>query len=760
MFINERPIGNKDEDFLGRYPFAEKLSKALYDWKEEESLVISLTGKWGSGKSSVFNLIKEYIRKDESDNKPSLIDFNPWMFSNINNLSNQFFKELAKELKIKNKSKKDKELADKILYYSELLNVIPSPKDMINLTSTLTIGFGLFGIAFSKFISFFNLANNTIKIFLFIAGIILLSIELLRKISSMLKYKAKLSKKSISELKSEIQNILIERTEKLIIFIDDIDRLTPKEIKEIFKLIRVNADFPNTIYLLAYDNKIIEKSIEIKDLINGKSYIDKIVQVNFDLPKINQSKITKYLLKEIDRVLALLPKSFEDYFDQQYWSETYHAGSKYIFKTLRDVKRYISSLEFNLSLMFKENSLEVNPIDFIAIEAIRVFSPSFYEKLKTEKDLFTMSNSDLSFRMVEESKKKEIAKKQFQKIIDIVPEEKKEIVKKLIFHLFPDLGNACKERRNYFSTGNYSNWRKNLNVCSPIHFDTYFAMIPGGDEEEISQFEIDNFISNIENISIIEDSLNKYHTKDKLKNFIERFRDYVDDREKIQDNFIQNLIQAFFNVSDKLKYQGSNLFEINLRLSLTGVINALLKRFEIKKRFLILQETIRESSSVTLPFEIVSLEVHLSKEKEEENKSEFLREEISQLQDICITKINSIESKQELINLDELSSILYWWSEWSDGKEFNKFINTVKSDIALLLPFVDKFFTITTSSFDNRFSVKQYKRLHVENLKNLIEPALIVDKFRAEKNEKSDVYNNNKDLIDKILDNIENDKHT
>ena len=58
MFINERPIGNKDEDFLGRYPFAEKLSKALYDWKEEESLVISLTGKWGSGKSSVFNLIK------------------------------------------------------------------------------------------------------------------------------------------------------------------------------------------------------------------------------------------------------------------------------------------------------------------------------------------------------------------------------------------------------------------------------------------------------------------------------------------------------------------------------------------------------------------------------------------------------------------------------------------------------------------------------------------------------------------------------
>lgn len=731
MFINERPIDSKDEDFLCRYPFAEKLSKALFDWKEKESLVISLTGKWGSGKSSVFNLVKEYISKDNSDSKPSIINFNPWMFSNINNLSNLFFNELAKELKISNNSKKDKELAEKILYYSELLNVLPSQKDITNLTSVLTIGFGIFGIAFSKLIGFLNINNNIVKIILLVAGIISLLIGLMRKFSNMLKYKSKISKKTINELKNEIQKILIERNKKLIIFIDDIDRLTPKEIKEIFKLIRVNADFPNTIYLLAYDNEIIEKSIEIKDLINGKSYIDKIVQVSFNLPRINHNRITKYLFKELDKILSNLPKSSEDYFDQLYWSETYHSGYKYFFETLRDVKRYISSLEFNLSLMFKENSMEVNPTDFIAIEAIRVFVPSFYEILKTEKELFTMSNSDLSYRMIDESKKKELAKKRFQKFIDIIPEEKAEIVKKMIFHLFPDLANACNERSYSSRSSYYSNWRKSLNVCSPIHFDTYFSMIPGGDEEEISQFEIDNFINNIDNISITEESLNKYHTKDKLKNFIERFWDFVDDENRIENVFIQNLIQAFFNVSDKLKYQGSNLLDIDLRFSLTGIVNALLKRFEIKKRFQILQETITNSSSITLPFEIVSYEVHLLKEEEKENRSEFLPEEIIKLQSLCITKINSIETKQELVNLDELSSLLYWWSEWSDGKEYSKFINTVKNDIALLLPFVDKFFTITTSSFDKRFSIKQYKRLHVKNLQNIIELSLIVDKFEA-----------------------------
>ena len=496
MFINDRPIDSKDEDFLGRYPFAAKLSKALYDWKEEESLVISLTGKWGSGKSSVFNLVRENIKTDKSDTKPTIINFNPWMFSNINNLSNQFFNELAKELNIKNNSKKDKKLAEKILYYSELLNIIPSDQNILNIGSILAIGFGVFGIVFSDLIGILNLSTNTVKIMFFAASILSLIAGLLRKISDIFKYKAKLSTKSINSLKKEIHKSLRERNKKLVIFIDDIDRLTPEEIKEIFKLIRVNADFPNTIYVLAYDNEIIERSIETKGSPDGKSYIDKIVQVNFDLPRISNDKVSKYLFLELNRVLSLLPKSYENYFDKEYWSKTYHSGYKYFFKTLRDVKRYISSLEFNLSLLYKENSMEVNPIDFIAIEAIRVFSPSFYSNLKIHKELFAEPFSGLSNLLDDESKKKELAKIQFQNIIELVKDQNKENVKSLIFHLFPDLGKACNGNISFISD-NYTDWRRNLNVCSPIHFDTYFSLVPGGDEDEISQFKIDKFIKSI-----------------------------------------------------------------------------------------------------------------------------------------------------------------------------------------------------------------------------------------------------------------------
>ncbi|MCF7859867.1 MAG: KAP family NTPase [Candidatus Cloacimonetes bacterium] len=404
--INDRAIKRKEEDVLGRYPFVEKLSKALYDWREEESLVISLTGKWGTGKSSIINLVKEYIEEDKLDEKPTVIDFNPWMFSNIHNLSSQFFNELAKELNIKNDSEKDKQLAKKISLYSDLLNIFPSTKQIFSLSSLLTMILGILGVSLSKLIDIFNISETAIQGTFYILGIVSLLAGLLKQVSNILIKKVDVKKKSISGIKNDISDIMKKRDKKLVIIIDDIDRLTPEEVKEMFKLVRVNADFPNTIYVLAYDREIIEKCINIKDITDGKSYIDKIVQVNFDIPRISHNKIANYLFQELNRVLSLLPKSYEDYFEIEYWSKTYHSGYKLLFKTLRDVKRYISSLEFNLSLMCKKGSIEVNPIDFIAIEAIRVFSSVFYGQLKNQKELFTMGKSELFDLLGDESKRK------------------------------------------------------------------------------------------------------------------------------------------------------------------------------------------------------------------------------------------------------------------------------------------------------------------------------------------------------------------
>ncbi len=79
MFINDKAIENNTEDFLGRKNFSFHLGKSISEWDGKESLVVGLFGKWGSGKTSIINLAKEFIL-NKPEQKPLIINFNPWYF--------------------------------------------------------------------------------------------------------------------------------------------------------------------------------------------------------------------------------------------------------------------------------------------------------------------------------------------------------------------------------------------------------------------------------------------------------------------------------------------------------------------------------------------------------------------------------------------------------------------------------------------------------------------------------------------------------
>ena len=398
MFIYDNPIETEKDDFLSRKGFSQHLGKSLLNWKEKESLVIAIYGEWGSGKSSVINLAKEFIEKTDENDKPTIIEFNPWRFSEQNNLSEHFFNEIAKELEIRQESDADKKIAEKLKIYASLLSLTPDKSLFDNLFSKTILGFGLLGISGSQLIEWFNVPYDWIKYILFISGFSLIFIEIfkdyLTKVSDFFYNKADYNKKSVIEAKSEIKDELIKRQKKLIVVIDDIDRLNQSEIKQIFRLIRINADFPHTIYLLAFDRNIIEKNLEEQVGVSGKDYLNKIVQVNFDIPFTKPSKISVFLFKELDRVLGVLPESGQEFFgqDDPYWANIYNSGFKEFFKNIRDVKKFASSLEFNISQMYQGEVMEVNPIDFIAIEAIRVFVPDFHSFMKSRNSLFTSTD--------------------------------------------------------------------------------------------------------------------------------------------------------------------------------------------------------------------------------------------------------------------------------------------------------------------------------------------------------------------------------
>ncbi len=81
----------------------------------------------------------------------------------------------------------------------------------------------------------------------------------------------------------------------LLVVIDDIDRLIPSEVQELFQLIKVNADFPNVVYLVLFDRSVVEKNIEKVVAVSGRDYLEKIVQVGFDVPLIERARLHRVL---------------------------------------------------------------------------------------------------------------------------------------------------------------------------------------------------------------------------------------------------------------------------------------------------------------------------------------------------------------------------------------------------------------------------------------------------------------------------------
>lgn len=693
MFKYDIPIENPNDDILSRKRFSEKLSEAIQNWDGKESLVIAIYGEWGSGKSSSINLAKYYLQKLFNKNRPTIIDFNPWLFPDIEKLTEIFFNEISHELEIRNENKHDSEIAKKLRRFSNLLEFVPNKSFLLKIKSKVLAGLGLIGVSSSQISSSLNLSNKTINIILFLGGVLFLILEITKEYIAntvqYLKNRIDKSEKTILEVKKDIRNELLKREKKLLIVIDDIDRLESAEIRDVFRLLKSNADFPNTIYLLAFDRNVIVENLEQQPGISGSTYLEKIVQVNFDIPHINLQRLSKFLFSELDRILSKLPESGVKLFDTSHWSNIYNSGYKDFFTNLRVIKRYVNSLEFNISLMHQSGSMEVNPIDFFAIEAIRLFVPKFYIQLKNKKTLFTETTSDSYSMSVNREKVLEKRKEEIEQLINELKTNYQSIIRGLIQNLFPQLSGVYQ--RTHYSDASYTDWSKQLRVCSPKCFDAYFTLIPGGDEDELNQYEIDRFLNNIDNVEKLEELLITSQSENKLRELLARLQNYTDDIVKIPTNNAENLFTALFNITDNLPDDKKGMFDWGADMDVMRIIHQVLKRNNnLEENYNILRNSIERSKTLYGPIQKISLETSDERARKEmgllipENKLDELRK-------IGLERIRTFVKDYSILKNKNFVYILYRWKEWGSEDEINNFVNDVKVDDNRLLQFVKSF---------------------------------------------------------------------
>lgn len=757
MHRSDTPIKKASQDKLNYSRFARKLGDAILAWDETESIVIALYGAWGSGKSSILSMTMEHIgeRAKSSADVPTVIEFNPWQFSGSEKLNEQFFLQIASELELKEDAGNDKELAQKIRSYLRLLEIFPERETVDQIFSIATKVLGAIGLASIAAGVLAKLPQITKVVAYVLTGVYLLvgfGRKYLEKMADFYDRRADKGNKPLAALKKELAEHLSQRGKKLLVVIDDIDRLPHEEIRLIFRLIKSNSDLPNTMYLLAFDRDVIEQNLEEQRGVSGKDYLEKIVQVGFDIPFVQDEKVLKVLLTELDEILATLPDSYNEYWDSEYWMNVYHSGFRFFFGNIRTIKRYINSLEFNISMLQDKNTApEVNPVDFFAIEAIRVFCPDFHHFIKTHKELFTSTREAFSYSW---GGHQDSLKDEFEQALKLIPEEIREDTKSLIMRLFPPLEGVVGNTS--YGAGFIEQWNRKLRVCSHRHFDAYFTLVPGGDEKQLSNTEIQGLLKLQGNASDFAACLDTFITNGKMELLLERLQDYTDDRASMPDENMGNVVLCLFNISDKISIEAKSFLGFGADMDLMRVVYQLLKRLPDEgKRFTILRDAAQNSTGLLGPLMKISIEADRTEKKKGSDDYIVTDEHIEILKKICVAKIEEFANSGKLVGHRHLVKTMHIWADWGDQSKLKKFVDSLTSDEQGLLDFVEKFVTKQRSQTQGSVAVNVREVFAYKAMNRFLNWDEVHTKLERIKNRVPEVYEKKGHIIDLFLDNFD-----
>ena len=138
MIKFDLPIERSSEDILNRGCFAQNLAQVLLEYSSAESFSIGLYGKWGSGKTSLLNMVIEKITA--ANDGTIILRFNPWLCADANQLISQFFKQLATAIRMKQSAKEQAwQLIDQYGDFFEMTNMIPVVGGVLSTGSKLLV---------------------------------------------------------------------------------------------------------------------------------------------------------------------------------------------------------------------------------------------------------------------------------------------------------------------------------------------------------------------------------------------------------------------------------------------------------------------------------------------------------------------------------------------------------------------------------------------------------------------------------------------
>lgn len=294
--VRDSAITNQDEDFFGYQKMVDSLLADLYDTDvENEAFSVGIAGKWGVGKSSYINLLRNSIPKKGG----LIVDLYPRSSMNLSAISLDFFNSLSNTLKG---------------YHTGSWHIVDKYVKSLRCIE----GKGWF--------------NKTID-----------AIEVFAK----------------TDEKERLQNVITEIGRKIFVIIDDLDRLTAPEILEVLKIIDRNGSFKNVIFIVAYDkeyvNAVLRKYLGYE---GSEMFTDKYFNYEYSLPAHNFYMEKQYVANYIRNKISFNESDAVTKNDLlTVWNQIGGSVVRYL-GLMRDVKRFINILMSRLASVKNDVNIE------------------------------------------------------------------------------------------------------------------------------------------------------------------------------------------------------------------------------------------------------------------------------------------------------------------------------------------------------------------------------------------------------------------
>ena len=364
LFLSDESEEDSEKDILGFKDDARVFAEQVLNNNSPNSMVFGIDAPWGSGKTTYLNFCKEFWKK-----QPDIIifDFNPLRFENRSNLFKIFVNELLKKINEKH-------------YIPEISNAFHKYANFIK-----KINLGIFELDFSGF-------TNT---------------------KQTKKYAFELLKENMEHFDG-----------KIIIVIDDLDRLPLEDVKTIIDVVKKSFVLPNVSYILCYDTENLStfntdlkitatksygkddnqnnadqnkttKSLsrEIADTVKIVEYFEKVVNIKKTLVCSRES-LKNYLLREIDndRTLSTGYKYFSDEsfekikqaIEKIFDPKTFNENVNYI-GDLRKLKRFLNTFRMQIAPDLNIKNIGIDFVDLFYLVLIYINYPRIFRKIYTNE---------------------------------------------------------------------------------------------------------------------------------------------------------------------------------------------------------------------------------------------------------------------------------------------------------------------------------------------------------------------------------------